>query len=106
MAAGVAGFGMLLCFGPFCTVPGTQVRSSNTVFGTITPVKSSLAWSLNSTSRVSSLAVWVLGAFLNLRGLCPVLIDPASSLGQFPGGHRVAPANLRSYARASSAGGV
>jgi hypothetical protein len=57
-----------LCFGPFWTVPGTQVRSSNTVLGTITPVKSSLALSLNSTSSVSSFAVWVVGAFLNLRG--------------------------------------
>ena len=53
----LAGFGMLLCIGPFWTVPGTQVRLSNTVSGTIDVVKSSLAVALNSTRMVRSFAV-------------------------------------------------
>ena len=85
---------MLLCFGPFCTVPGTQLRSSKTVLGTITPVKSSFAWSLNSTSRVSSLAVWVPLACLIWRGLLPGLDRLGLELGQLPRGHRVAPGEL------------
>ena len=43
------------------------------------PEKSSLALGLNSARTVSSLAVWVLGAFLKARGLLPVLAAFASS---------------------------
>ena len=96
MCGSVAGFGIVLCRGPFCTVPGTQVRSSNTVFGTITSVKSSLALSLNSTSSVSSLAVCVLLAFLIFRGLWPVRMDLASSLASSRAAIGLPPAYLRS----------
>ena len=75
---------MLLCSGPFWTVPGTQVRSPKTVRGTWTPVKSSLAWSLNSTRIVSSFAVCVALAplywLLICCGLWPVFSAFASSL--------------------------
>jgi hypothetical protein len=41
-----AGLGMVLCSGPFWTLPGLQSVAPNAV-GTWTPVKSSLAFSLN-----------------------------------------------------------
>jgi hypothetical protein len=81
-----AGFGIMLCFGPFWTVPFTHV-SAPKPSGTMTPVKSSLACSLNSTRIVRSLATWVVLALLNLRlialGLLPVFIAWASSLASW-----------------------
>lgn len=63
----VAGLGIVLCSGPFSLVPGGSVMQSSTssiVLGCDQPEKSSLAWSLNSTSSVRSLAVRVVFAFL------------------------------------------
>ena len=75
-----AGFGIWLWSGPFWMPPCTQVRSPNTVAGTCTPLKSSLAFGLNSTRIVSSLAVWVAFACLIWRGFWPVFIAFCSRL--------------------------
>jgi hypothetical protein len=82
-----AGFGMLLWVGPFCTEPGTHVSELNPS-GTIEPLKSSLAWSLNSTRMVRSLASCIVLACLNFcalmaLGLFPVRIDSASSFASW-----------------------
>jgi hypothetical protein len=98
-----AGFGIVLCSGPFCTVPGTQVRSPKTVLGTITPLKSSFAFSLNSTSRVSSLAVWVPPLVcLSWRGFLPVRIASCSSLASWRAAFGLPPVYLRSCAQAAA----
>jgi hypothetical protein len=77
----VAGSGMLLWSGPPSRVPAGSVTHSSapTKAGRSKPEKSSLALGSNSTSTVSSRAVWVLGAFLKARGLLPVVADLASS---------------------------
>ena len=77
----VAGLGIWLWTGPFSSVPGGSVTHSSEPMaaGRSNPEKSSLALGLNSTSTVSSRAVWVLGAFLKARGLLPVLAALASS---------------------------
>ena len=72
---------MLLWSGPPSNVPAGSVTHSAapTKAGRSKPEKLSLASGLNSTRTVSSLAVWVLGAFLKARGLLPLLADLASS---------------------------
>jgi hypothetical protein len=81
----VAGSGMLLCSGPFWTLPGLQSVAPNAV-GTCTFVKSSFASSLNSTRIVRSFASCVdvapLKRSFNSFGLLPVSIDLASSLAR------------------------
>jgi hypothetical protein len=78
----VAGLGSWLWSGPLSRVPAGSVTHSSepTKVGRSKPEKSSLALGLNSTSTVSSRAVWVLGAFLKARGLLPVLAALASRL--------------------------
>ena len=97
----LAGLGMPLCSGPFWMLPGTQVRSWNTVLGTITPVKSSLAAALNSTRTVSSLAVCV-PAFVCLicRGFFPVLMAFCSRLASALAAFGLPPVFFRSKSHA------
>ena len=82
----MAGSGMRLWRGPFCTVPGTQVSEPYSL-GTYAPEKSSFAFSLNSTRIVSRRASWVALAPLYWLLICfgfwPVLMALASSLASW-----------------------